>query len=182
MVVTHETVIRNAGLPERADLTSVGIDDGRVARVGTDLPAGESEIDARGGLVAGGFVDCHVHLDKALVVDSLPPNGSGTLREAIETSRRRKAEYTVADVRQRPVEAIEMHVRNGCSRGKPLANAGAVMDVPHGVEAGLPETLNAFPPSVTSRTVALRAGRRPAHVLHRGRVVAEHSRASKLRP
>ncbi len=42
---------------------SVGIRDGRVAWLGTEPPArGELEIDARGGFVGPGFVDCHTHV------------------------------------------------------------------------------------------------------------------------
>ena len=42
---------------------AVGIRDGRVAWLGTEPPArGEFEIDARGGFVGPGFVDCHTHV------------------------------------------------------------------------------------------------------------------------
>lgn len=42
---------------------AVGIRQGRIAWLGTEPPArGEREIDARGGFVGPGFVDCHTHL------------------------------------------------------------------------------------------------------------------------
>ena len=42
---------------------AVGIRDGRIAWLGLDPPArGEFEIDARGGFVGPGFVDCHTHV------------------------------------------------------------------------------------------------------------------------
>ena len=72
-------------------------------------------MDAEGGLLAAGFVDSHVHLDKAYIAPELPPNESGTLREAIGSIHGRKANYTVEDVRERAVRAIRAHVRNGCT-------------------------------------------------------------------
>ena len=44
-----------------------------------------------------GFVDPHIHLDKALIVESVRPNVSGTLTEAIEIIWERKRRYSVDD-------------------------------------------------------------------------------------
>jgi imidazolonepropionase len=42
---------------------SIGIRDGRIAWLGIEPPArGEIEIDARGGFVGPGFIDCHTHV------------------------------------------------------------------------------------------------------------------------
>ena len=42
---------------------AVGITDGRIAWLGTQPPMrGELELDARGGFVGPGFVDCHTHV------------------------------------------------------------------------------------------------------------------------
>jgi imidazolonepropionase len=42
---------------------AVGVRDGRIAWLGTEPPArGHIEIDARGGFVGPGFVDCHTHV------------------------------------------------------------------------------------------------------------------------
>jgi cytosine deaminase len=112
----YDLLVRNAQLPETETPVDVGVVGGRIERIGTGLPDGDHVVDAGGGLVAGGFVDCHVHLDKALIADSLPVNESGTLEEAIESIHDRKRSYTVRDVRERATQAIEMHVRNGCTR------------------------------------------------------------------
>src|SRR5579885_745386 len=50
----------NGGAPYEAD---VAVKDGRVAAVGKGLGAGSEEIDAKGKLVAPGFVDIHTHYD-----------------------------------------------------------------------------------------------------------------------
>lgn len=112
----YDLLVRNARLPGTETPVDIGAVGTRIERIGTGLPDGDRVVDAAGGLVTGGFVDCHVHLDKALIADSLAVNESGTLEEAIESIHSRKREYTVQDVRDRATQAIEMHVRNGCTR------------------------------------------------------------------
>jgi len=52
-------------------------------------------------LVARGFVDPNVHLDKALVAEQVPTNKSRTLTEAIENDQERKRNESEADVTER---------------------------------------------------------------------------------
>jgi len=48
----------------------VRVRDGRIAEIGPDLsPAGESELDANGAVVAPGFLDLHTHLDPQVFWD-----------------------------------------------------------------------------------------------------------------
>ncbi len=66
LIIRGGTVIDGSRAP-RFD-ADVAIDDGRISRIG-DL-AGVSaadEIDARGRIVAPGFIDCHTHDDQALL-------------------------------------------------------------------------------------------------------------------
>jgi cytosine deaminase len=114
--MTYDLLVTDARLPGADSLTCVGVREGHVAAVAPDLTDGDAVLRAGGALVAPGFVDPHVHLDKALVADSLPPNDSGTLAEAIAISRERKADYTVAGVRDRAIRTVERHVQNGCTR------------------------------------------------------------------
>ncbi|MDY6818411.1 MAG: amidohydrolase family protein [Halobacteriales archaeon] len=62
---THDLVIENAYLHHRDDVVDIGIDDGRITTIDTDLEDGTETIDADGGLVSPGFVDCHKHIDRA---------------------------------------------------------------------------------------------------------------------
>lgn len=48
------------GQPVDADIELRG---GKIAKIGADLPRGDSEIDARGKIVTPGFVDVHTHYD-----------------------------------------------------------------------------------------------------------------------
>jgi dihydropyrimidinase len=61
-----DTVIRNGTLATAADVfqADLGIVDGRIAALGSDLPPGKRDIDARGKLVLPGGVDAHCHLDQ----------------------------------------------------------------------------------------------------------------------
>ncbi len=61
LVIRGGTVVDGSGgEPRDAD---VGIADGLVAAVGPNLAAGDEEIDARGKIVAPGFIDPHTHYD-----------------------------------------------------------------------------------------------------------------------
>ena len=114
--VSYDLVVRNARLPENDGTIDVAVSDGQIVKQAEHIGSGRTEIDAEGGLVAGGFVDPHVHLDKALVADQVPTNESRTLTEAIENDQERKRVESAADVKERAERTIEMHVRNGCTR------------------------------------------------------------------
>jgi N-acyl-D-aspartate/D-glutamate deacylase len=71
----HDLVIRGGtiidgtgGAPREGD---VAIDGGRIASVGGTLGQGRREIDARGRVVAPGFVDVHTHYDGQATWDAL---------------------------------------------------------------------------------------------------------------
>jgi N-acyl-D-amino-acid deacylase len=75
----HDLVIRNgivvdgSGKPKRE--ADIAVDDGRITIVGRVLDAGREEIDARGLLVAPGWVDAHTHFDGQVMWDpSLTPS------------------------------------------------------------------------------------------------------------
>jgi N-acyl-D-aspartate/D-glutamate deacylase len=73
-------VIDGTGSPRfEAD---VGIDGERIAAIGKNLARGEREIDARGNVVAPGFVDSHTHMDLFLV---LYPHGNPVVNYGVTT-------------------------------------------------------------------------------------------------
>ena len=63
---TFDLVVRNADVATASDRyrADLGIRDGRIAAIGSALPAGRREIDAAGRLVTPGGVDAHCHLDQ----------------------------------------------------------------------------------------------------------------------
>jgi len=71
LVIRNGTVIDGTGGPGyEAD---VAIDGENIATIGTNLGSGKKEIDAKGHVVAPGFIDAHTHMD-AFVVQY--PNGN----------------------------------------------------------------------------------------------------------
>ena len=110
-----QLVIRNASITGVAGSRDIGIDGGRITAIEERLEGqGDREIDAAGNLVSTGFVDAHMHLDKALVLDRY----DWALREtlvahritAMTESDKMKRDFTVDDVRQRAVRLVP-HVR-----------------------------------------------------------------------
>jgi len=114
--VTHDIVIRNAVTTTEQNSIEIGIDDGIITEIDSSIGTGDREINAGGALVAGGFVDPHVHLDKALLADDLPTNESQTLSESIRHDRERKREESIDDIKKRAKEVIKWHVQHGCTR------------------------------------------------------------------
>lgn len=105
-------IIRNLrpwGELDNRDLAAV---NGRFAAVKQGMTA-ERTIDAEGRLAIPGFIDPHIHLDKVLIAQSVRPNKSGTLTEAIEITWERKRNYSVEEVAERASRVIESAIGNG---------------------------------------------------------------------
>ena len=77
----------------------IGVRGGTVAALG-DLTgaAARQRVDAGGRFVVPGFVDAHVHLDKAYLLPRTPSR-EGTLAEAIRVTGEAKRAFTVEDIR-----------------------------------------------------------------------------------
>jgi len=110
-----DLIVRGATLRGREDdgPLDLGRADGRIARVAPRIDAEGPEIQAAGKLVSPPFVDPHVHLDKALITESVRPNRSGTLTEAIEIIWERKRRYEIDEILGRARQVVRWAVRNG---------------------------------------------------------------------
>ena len=75
--MAHDVVIKNGnvidGTGSPAFAADVAIDGDKITAIGKDLGTGKKEIDAKGHVVAPGFIDSHTHMD-AFVVQY--PNGN----------------------------------------------------------------------------------------------------------
>jgi cytosine deaminase len=111
-----DLLIRNARIIDQRGLKDIGIEAGRIVKIGKLTKRARKTIDAKGMLASPAFIDPHIHLDKVLIADELRPNVSGTLREAIELIWERKRKYTVADIKRRAGEVIRMAALNGTTR------------------------------------------------------------------
>ena len=75
--MAHDLVIKNGtvidGTGSAAYSADVAIDGDKISAIGKNLGTGKKEIDAKGHVVAPGFIDSHTHMD-AFVVQY--PNGN----------------------------------------------------------------------------------------------------------
>ncbi|MGW0999682.1 amidohydrolase family protein [Streptomyces sp. NPDC002523] len=108
-----QLILRQARVEDDRSPRDVVIDDGRVSAVG-DATGREADevIECDGRVVLPGFVEPHLHLDKALL-DGVRPNPDGTLAGAIAVTGELKREFTHAGVRQRARRVLEAAVLNG---------------------------------------------------------------------
>lgn len=109
-----QMLIKNARLRDRAELTDIAIDGGKITKIATDIMAAADEIiDAKGKLVTESLIDPHIHLDKVNVFDVVGKNRTGTLREAIELLWDAKRNYTTADIVARSEDVVKKALKNG---------------------------------------------------------------------
>jgi N-acyl-D-aspartate/D-glutamate deacylase len=80
LVVRNGTVIDGTG--RSGFEADVAVEDDRIAAIGKNLAAGKTEIDARGQVVAPGFIDPHTHMDLFLV---LYPHGNPVVNFGVTT-------------------------------------------------------------------------------------------------
>jgi cytosine/creatinine deaminase len=73
-------------------------------------------LDADGRIAVPGFVEPHIHLDKALISERAPFNVSGTLTEAIEILWKIKRNYTVDEIAERASRVLVQAIENGILR------------------------------------------------------------------
>jgi cytosine/creatinine deaminase len=122
-----DLLIRNARLRGHDQPVDIAIEHGRITAVDPDLPAAAAQtIDAAGDLVVPGFVNLHLHADKALLGEMMRPNVSGTLPEAIEITNDFKRKYDPAEVAQRASRVIETGVKNGTTFFRLFADVGTI--------------------------------------------------------
>jgi cytosine deaminase len=72
-------------------------------------------LDAEGRMAVPGFVEPHIHLDKALISERAPVNVSGTLTEAIEILWEIKRNYTAEEIADRASRVLTRAIENGIS-------------------------------------------------------------------
>src|SRR4051794_13598093 len=106
-----DIILRRARIEGREDLHDVAVAGGGIAEIAPRVEAeSDVELDADGRLASPAFVEAHIHLDKVLTWDLLPPNRSGTLAEAIELLHRTKAAASVEEVAARAGVVIRQAV------------------------------------------------------------------------
>jgi cytosine deaminase len=102
---------RVAGDEDRPPV-DIGIEAGRFAAIETDLAADGPEIDIGGRLVAPGFIETHIHLDKSCLLDRCKSE-EGTLAEAMAEVAKAKQAFEPDEVRQRAIRTLEKSILQG---------------------------------------------------------------------
>ena len=109
-----DTILRNARIDGDAGLPlmDIGLDRGKIAAIEPDLQAEGDAIDVGGRLVTGSFIETHIHLDKAMILDRCTSD-KGDLEEAIEQVANAKEAFTPEDVYERGKKTLEKCLLNG---------------------------------------------------------------------
>lgn len=105
-------VIAGALIEGRTGPVDVGVAGGRIVAIDPVIGSDAPRIDAGGRLLTAGLVECHIHLDKALILDRVTIS-AGTLPEAVRETAAAKAAFTVEDVYARAAKVVEQAVLNG---------------------------------------------------------------------
>jgi len=113
-----DILVRNVALWGTEGISNVSIANGHFVGIdkGPSPSVSTVTLDAEGRMAVPGFVEPHVHLDKALISERAPVNVSGTLTEAIEILWEIKRNYTVEEIAERASRVIAQAVANGIFR------------------------------------------------------------------
>src|SRR5260370_32958381 len=101
--MTPEILVKNVALRGAEGLCDIGIANGHFVSIGQNAASSNAglTLDAEGRMAVSGFVEPHIHLDKALISERAPVNISGTLTEAIEIPWNIKRAFTVNEIADR---------------------------------------------------------------------------------
>lgn len=133
----YDLLIKKAKLESENELKDIGILNGKIAEIGTDIPEsmGKETILANGRLVTNGFVDSHMHFDKTMSMGEVETK---TLDEAIEEFTKYCTSMDCvewkADIKRRARDAARQSVQAGTTTLRTHVNIEAGTDL-YGVEA-----------------------------------------------
>lgn len=110
------------------------IRDGRIARIGAGSDASDAAVlDVAGTLVLPGFVESHIHPDKAFIADRTEGLRAGGPTAQTLVAELKK-QFSVDDVYRRAGTALELAVRHGCTHMRAHVEIDAFIEL-RGVEA-----------------------------------------------
>jgi cytosine deaminase len=115
MTTAFDLIFRRAVTQSYATPVDIGVKAGRIDAVAPHLDGEGEEIDLGGRLVLPGFVDTHIHLDKACLLDRCG-YASDDVSDAIRTVAALKRDFTVEDVYARGARTLERAIVQGTTR------------------------------------------------------------------
>lgn len=107
-----DILIKNANIKDGESLKNIGIKNGKIVSIDENVKEAKKTIDISGNVVVPGFIETHIHLDKALIASRLE-NKSGTLMEAIKVTAKLKPTFTEEDIYIRAKETLLMLIKRG---------------------------------------------------------------------
>ena len=111
-----DLVIRNVRREDGGPLVDIAVTGGRIRKIASSIRCEAVEThDGEGAFAFAGFVDSHVHLDKACILDRCTIC-EGTLPEAVLQTARAKAGFETEDVYARAARVVEKAISHGTVR------------------------------------------------------------------
>lgn len=111
-----DLLLRNVLIGPSCTATDIAVKDGLIARIAPDLRCEAVDVvDGGGAFAFTGFVDSHVHLDKACILDRCAIC-EGTLAEAVRETAQAKKAFETGDVYARAARVVEKAIVNGTTR------------------------------------------------------------------
>jgi cytosine deaminase len=108
-----DMIIRRVRITDDQPLVDIGIADGKIVAIEEKIEKKiDQEIDAEGRVALPGFIEPHLHLDKAFLHRRMPAR-FGTLDEAIRVTGILKSKQEREDVLDRSRQVLDMAIRNG---------------------------------------------------------------------
>jgi cytosine/creatinine deaminase len=117
-----DLVLRNVRLADAKPdqpTTDIGVKDGRIAAIARGLGPAKDEFQGNGRVVSAGFVETHIHLDKACILGRCEHNTKRMPHLAMERVSAVKHTMTVDDVFDRASATIEKCISHGATRMRP---------------------------------------------------------------
>jgi cytosine deaminase len=110
-----DLIFRRAATPSSDTPVDIGVSDGRIVAIAPRLESQAREVHVDGRLVLPGFVDTHIHLDKACLLGRCG-HDLGSVNEAIRAVAAMKRDFTVEDVYARGARVLERAIVHGTTR------------------------------------------------------------------
>jgi cytosine deaminase len=110
-----DLIFRQAVTPSSATPVDIGVSAGRIAAIAPRLDSESPEIIIDGKLVLPGFVDTHIHLDKACLLGRCG-HDHGSVGDAIRAVAAMKRDFTVEDIYARGARVLERAIVHGTTR------------------------------------------------------------------
>lgn len=122
-----DLIIREARIRGSEALVDIGIEGERIAQIGPKIGTkSKQEISADGRLVSPSFVNPHMHLDKCMVRDLMPPNETFAFDESIELTWAFKRDSSIDDICKRAIGVAEQAVASGTTFMRVFADVDTV--------------------------------------------------------